>query len=670
MTKIMISDLTSRLEQVIEIVTDNITKQRETNDKAKQNEFDYIAYIRSHLARYDHHQGTKIENDALKSRYQRETAIIHVITCVLNVTSQTHANVPIEWPARYPANLYSWYCLPPEAIKLSEELADFLIQAKVTSITVIDLCDQMLSRSAERYIGEFYTPPSIVEHLIRVSKFKPVDLLSGKHVVDPACGGGMILASLMEQVISFGLKNGYPIEHILTALSQYMHGFDIQPFAVTLARTVLLSIIRPHLQSSGEANIHLLENIELIDPLLERQRFWVSPYFSYVIGNPPFMSVKRASLDFAEAYDEVIYGHPNLYVLFLWWSVKASQQDGIISLLLPQSILIGNYFQRIRQALNETTTLLDITRMIDRKGVVGDADQQMMTLCLKVGQDRESSHITLRATRNGMDIKQAIFTLEPQEKVVRKFGSTIFWVVSENTLDYEIEEILRSTSTNLGELDSDFQLGNGGYVWNQNKSLITSESTRDSIPLVSAASISMFDFEFPYVGSHSSSNRSFSQIDSKLNTIIRTKPSILVQRTTPRKVGRRLVAAMLDEVFVQKYPKYFLENHVNYILSPHDTTDDLYGLLGWLNSDLINFMFQLRNGTTQVSIFELKLLPVQADLLSTIAPYSKDIMATFEPDARMKKFETLNEYIYEVFELTPQHSERIQDVLKRKEKHK
>ena len=74
----MIGDLTSRLEKVIEIVADDIIRQRETNNKAKQNEFDYIAYIRSHLARYDHHQGTKIEDAALKSRYQRETAIIFV----------------------------------------------------------------------------------------------------------------------------------------------------------------------------------------------------------------------------------------------------------------------------------------------------------------------------------------------------------------------------------------------------------------------------------------------------------------------------------------------------------------------------------------------------------------------------------------------------------------
>ncbi len=652
------------LDKIVARVLIDTSTQYNTSTLAKKNLAQYIETQHSYLRRYDHHQGTQISEDDLTIRFLKETAILHVATEILRTIVDQNIHRSFCWPVESEDSLYSWYDISAEEHNAICEIANQLGTLNSPQITLIDLCDQLLTKTEKRYIGEFYTPPSIVNHLIKSAKFSPEKFLQGNHIVDPACGGGMILASIASKVIQYAIQSSYTNQSIINAINHQLHGFDIQPFAITLCRTILLSIISPYIHASDDAS-ELLSNIELIDPLKNFDRFWTKPIYSYVIGNPPFMSVKRVSLDFIEAYDEVIYGHPNLYILFLWWAVKASKKGGIISLLLPQSMLIGNYFQRLRYHLNETTTLVDITRLIDRKGVVGTADQQMMTVCLRVGtKQNKGNNVVLRVTRNGTDIREAIpFTVSP-EKIVRKLDSSIIWVVSESKIDYEIEEALQQNTKYLGDLNC-FHLGNGGYVWNQNKELLSFNEQVDHIPLVSAASISSFDFEFPYRGSHSSKERPFSLITQKVSPLIKTGTMILIQRTTPRKVGRRLVCAIPDETFLTKYPRVFLENHVNYISQSDSLSTSLYGLLAWLNSDLINFIFQLRNGTTQVSIYELKLLPLREDLLPLISHFAQE--ASIPSGPREKIIQEMNEYIFQALGLSVKHLHRVKEVLQRKE---
>ena len=64
----------------------------------------------------------------------------------------------------------------------------------------------MLDRASERYLGEFYTPLSIAEHLIELSGLQPNELLDGYRVIDPACGGGIILTAIVDEVISYAKK--------------------------------------------------------------------------------------------------------------------------------------------------------------------------------------------------------------------------------------------------------------------------------------------------------------------------------------------------------------------------------------------------------------------------------------------------------------------------------
>lgn len=664
-------DILNLFSQLIDQAREDIDQRFDT--EYFRVEFDnYRGVIEPSLKRYKSHANTgkSIKNDELKSRYQIETAILHVLTRVLGLKVNTHE---FKWPVEEENNCYNWYQLSDNLLSAVDNFASQLSTPNDLAVILAHI-SELLNKTSQRYIGEFYTPLPIVEHLIGLSGFEPVDVLFIKRIIDPACGGGIILATIAEKVVSYALKENKNPQEVLAYLSKNLYGFDIQPFAVTLTKSWLLYKCIPLLTSiNSEFNESLFPHICLSDPLAEQIQFWdIEHGFDYIIGNPPFMSVKKGGIEYIQTYDEVLYGHPNLYQLFLWWAVKSAAPQGKISFLLPQSLLAGNYFKKLRQKLNEHTNLISVTRMIDRKGVVGNADQQMMAICLEVSDDKTSrpENVIVRVTRNGDDILQATPTTVSRRRLVQQVDdSAVIWVVSENALDYAIIDRLESRCQPLAKT-AEVYSGNGGYVWNQNKNLIRQTEAANSIPLISAASIEPYGFTFPYVGQHPSRKRQFSLLNQKVMPKAHTGAALVIQRITPRKVGRRLVAGMLSEPFQHDYPTYFLENHVNYIKVNHGTDLELlYGLMGWLNSDLINFIFQLRNGTSQVSLFELGLLPVNLEIMKQLAIQTKNIVNSSQAE-RSSHIQQLNETLFEWLGLDAKDRSRIEKVLSRKERAK
>ena len=568
--------LTQLLENAVATTVVHVHEQTEC-DGFREGLKQYFSLVKPSVTRYEHHLGNDIIDQALQKRYEYETALLHVLTGVFSY----HVNQDsITWPAREPDSPYRWYQLP---LELSEHIEDIVIELSKSdspTLAISHVSGQVLDRASERYLGEFYTPLSIAEHLIELSGLQPNELLDGYRVIDPACGGGIILTAIVDEVISYAKKEKISPKSVVQNVSHNLFGFDIQPFAIFTTRSLLIYRCLPLLNEYDKSNLPLLfPNIKLQDALITHDQYWSeregpSQYlpddkgFHYIIGNPPFMSAKGKKLyDYLQHYEDVLYGHPNLYQLFLWWAVRAAVKGGIVSFLLPQTMLAGTYSKKLRERLDYQTNIISITRIIDRTGVVGDADQQMMAVCLQASKNPSTSEeaVNVRITRNGDGISSAKPHSIKHSRIVQRVEELSFWVVSDNILDYTICERLEAKCVPLVKMDEIFTSGNGGYVWNQNKELLLETHKDNSLPLISAASIELYGFNFPYVGPHASHKRPFSLVNQKVENVIHSQPALLIQRTTPRKVGRRLVIGMPSDEFYAKYPRYFLENHVNYI---------------------------------------------------------------------------------------------------------
>ena len=674
------------LETATTLTAEYVYKQRES-DGFREGLKQYLSLVEPSIERYEHHLGNDITNEKLQERYEYETALLYVLTSIFSYDVDQDFLV---WPVNESDSPYRWFQPPSELSVAIKDVVAALPKSGPRSLVVSHVSGQVLDGNSKRYLGEFYTPLPIVKHLIDLSGLKERELLKGHRIIDPACGGGIILTAVADRVISYAEEREASPEPVLQRLSQNMYGFDIQPAAIYITRSLLIYRCLLLLEKCDRINLSpLFPNIKQQDALLTYDQYFSRQEdpsahlpsdngFHYTIGNPPFMSAKGKKLDFLAHYEGVISGHPNLYQLFLWWAVRAAIKGGVVSYLLPQTMLAGAYSKKLRDQLENHVTLTSITRMTDQIGIVGDVDQQMMAVCLKVNERQSVSisgstepnetKVNVRITRNGNELSKAKPQGIKRSRIVQRVGeSSVSWVVSDNILDYTICERLEKQCSPLIESD-EFRCGNGGYVWNQNKELLSATYEDNSLPLISAASIEIYGFNFPYDGSHASHKRLFSRQNKRVEKVMHSQPALLVQRTTPRKVGRRLIIGMTSDKFYSEYPRYFLENHINYIKALDDENVNLlYGLMGWLNSDLINFVFQLRNGNSHVSVFELGLFPVNLEMVKQLVDLTKAIINA-EPQERNGHIGTLNKTIYDWLGLDPKHLSRIADVLNRKEK--
>ena len=418
--------LTQLLESATTLAAEYVHEQRES-DGFREGFEQYLSLVEPVIERYEHHLGNNITNEELQQRYEYEIALLHVLTSVLSCDVKQDF---VVWPVTESDSPYKWFQLSSELSPAIEDIVKELFELDSTALAMSHASGQVLDRNSKRYLGEFYTPLPLVKHLIDLSGLKEAELLGGYRIIDPACGGGIILTTVADRIISYAAERKDSPELVLQSLSQNMYGFDIQPAAIYITRSLLIYKCLRLLKKCHQINLSpLFPNIKQQDALLTYDQYFSrqddlfkdlldEKGFHYIIGNPPFMSVKGKKLDFLTHYEDVISGHPNLYQLFLWWAVRAAIKGGVVSYLLPQTMLAGAYSKKLRDQLENHVTLTSITRMTDRTGVVGDVDQQMMAVCLKVNESQsanandlveptDETNVNVRITRNGNELSNA-----------------------------------------------------------------------------------------------------------------------------------------------------------------------------------------------------------------------------------------------------------------------
>lgn len=658
-----------RIQDIVVTATQDIKNfpRRELPNSAFEH---YAEALRKPNSSYLGHSNQTLSKDGeLRERFQYETAILHVISRALAFDiGLSNSTVIAHLPIHQRDSLYSWYSLPDQLCNDIDAIAADLLDWRFFRQFISDLSGDIQCVAGTHGVGEYYTPFPIVRHLIEVSGLTAKCIMEGKRVIDPACGSGIILLTIAQSVIEYCLEGHCDTFLALSSLSENLYGFDVQPFAISLTKSLLIHA-SSRILCECKYPEPLFPNVRVVDTLGTSDEYWhTEGYFHYVIGNPPFVSAKKQRLICAEKYADILYGHPNLYQLFLWWAVKSTVPGGKVSFLLPQSVLIGTYTKQLRLKLSESAAPTAITRMIDRYRIVADTDQQMMVVCLQVrSQEFPDDGVAIRVTRNGNDIRDAKPRRISRNRIIQNVAGSTIWVVSDRILDYTILDRLEAKASMISDMGHLFDAGNGNFVWNQNKELLSADPEETSIPLISSAAINSFVASFPYRGRHSTRWRQFARVTADVESKRHSGLMLLIQRTTPRKTGRRIVAGMLPKEFHAQYPAYFIENHVNYIRALDDDSQTLiYALNLWLNSDIINFAFQLRNGTAHISVFELQTLPIAMELLESMSQKVLkliDMPNELWHDTRAE----FNSQISDWIGLGPRHRQRIADVLNRHE---
>ena len=236
-----------------------------------------------------------------------------------------------------------------EASRILGKAADWEnLDATVLGILYESLLDHRdAARSKQthrRRSGIFYTPPHITRFLVGAA-LDACRIDAPPSILDPACGCGAFLIAAFRE-----LRRRYPDADPATIATHCLHGMDIDPSAVHVARLSLYI-------EAGLKQDHwsiLESSIRVGDSL--REGIGQDRLYPVMVGNPPYRNVKRgipADLaEFCRSHYKTAKGQWDIAAPFVELALDhLLEPGGACGFILPNPILLAENYQPAREII-------------------------------------------------------------------------------------------------------------------------------------------------------------------------------------------------------------------------------------------------------------------------------------------------------------------------------
>ncbi|MHA1862392.1 MAG: Eco57I restriction-modification methylase domain-containing protein, partial [Candidatus Thorarchaeota archaeon] len=488
--------------------------------------------------------------------------------------------------------------------------------------------------------------------------------------LDPACGAGVFLisvAKLMQSFTQIATANAREagilksdIQDVLSNRQPYLYGVDLDQGALEVADIslrILNGIRNKGLASSliGKTlkNGNSLISFRGLQGKSDHRRFFRSPSivnafewryefpeifsgkrdgFDYIVMNPPYDRLKPNFAEFIrerlasgerEIHTDIYEDHRmnirdvtnyfrgsneyrfatsysiNTYQLFVERALQLLRNGGYIGCVVPSNILGDVSAQRLREHLLQQNHLKTIDDFPETSRIFPRVTQSVSIITIKKGDRTDSIEVGFNrlSLRDALERKRMKIK---QERILRTMGSTLT-IPRITSTGFKLLDMLHNHPS-LGSI-SDVLIRRGELDLTINKNAITSRKT--GTPLVRGSHISRFGL---IESRHKSEFVKISKFKKTLNTSARSE-HINMNRIACQQVSNMGQRWRLK--FAQVESGTVLANSCNYIVvNGKETSDNLDYFLGILNSELMNWRFQISNFNNHVSIRELQNLPI------------------------------------------------------------
>lgn len=461
--------------------------------------------------------------------------------------------------------------------------AAYLISTVYTALLPADI------RAAR---GAFYTPPALVDRLLDLVGGE--DLVWSKtRVLDPACGGGAFLVPVAARILEDPEVQSLEPDLQLEQLEALLAGIEIDPFASWMTQSFLQLLTH---QFSERAERPLQVTIHRADAL--ELALTASPCWDLVIGNPPYGKTRLAPR-YREAFGRSLFGHANVYGLFLDAALRWRAPSGLIAFVTPTSFLGGRYFCRLRNLLLEEAPPRIIDIIEARTGVFDFVQQEACLTVFGPSSPRSTQVHLLRLEDEAARVSPAGSFELPTERDAP-------WVLPRTAEQACLLRQVTRLRTRLHHLG--YKASTGPLVWNRHKTALRSSPTAATdYPLIWAEAVRPNRFSFEY---RSRAHAPFVSVEADQSHLLDRGPCVLVQRTTAKEQRRRLVACAVPGDFLERWEYVVVENHVNILRTSGSSTVKPSALAAVLNTETVDQVFRCLSGSVAVSATELHALPL------------------------------------------------------------
>lgn len=447
----------------------------------------------------------------------------------------------------------------------------------------------MLPSATRSAMGAFYTPPPLVTRLLDLSECAGFDSRT-QFAIDPACCGGVFLVAIARRMASSNPRLT-PTE-MLRHIAAHLHGIELDPFAAWMSGVLLEAEFMPLFVAARERFPKIVDVGDALqmDP---------SPRYDLVAGNPPYGRV-TLSKEMRHRYARSLFGHANLYGMFIDLALRIANSPGVVAYVTPTSFLAGQYSMTLRALISAESAPTAFDFIMDRDGVFDDVLQETMLATYRKGSSANSVAISGIIPR-GLDAAKIDFIGS-----MNSIGGKEPWLLPRSQSDLSLLAAASGMPTRLGSLG--FAVSTGPLVWNRHKDQLRAERAGGCIPIVWAESVASGRFEF---SSKRRDHMPYLAVKNQQPHLVTRRQCLLMPRTTSKEQTRRLTATLLPQAFLDDHGGAVIENHVNMIYSAERAPELGLDTVSYiLNSPTVDRLFRCMNGSVAVSAYEINALPL------------------------------------------------------------
>ncbi|MCQ2250884.1 MAG: Eco57I restriction-modification methylase domain-containing protein [Bacteroidales bacterium] len=357
--------------------------------------------------------------------------------------------------------------------------------------------------------------------------------------------------------------------------------------------------------------------------------------FDYIIGNPPYKKIGKDAPE-AKAMEQVCYGAPNLYFLFMSMGIANLKNGSELVYIIPRSWTSGAYFERFRQYLFSNCVITDIHLFESRDKVFDKESVLQETMILKVRKtiDKPES-ISVTTSNSNSDFENITLLKVPYNVVVSDINYYVRLVTDES--EVRILELLSRFKDTL--LDLGLRMKTGLVVDFRARELLKENQDENTIPLIYSQHIREGRVRFP------NGKGTEYLLKDRQGLMQVNKNYLFLKRFTSKEESRRLQCGIYLKRYLPDFEYISSQNKVNFIDGLQELSECVvYGLFVLFNSKIYDMYYRILNGSTQVNSSEINAMPVPS--MPIIEKMGKDLLKN--KDLSVENCDTiLNQYLYE-----------------------
>lgn len=351
--------------------------------------------------------------------------------------------------------------------------------------------------------------------------------------------------------------------------------------------------------------------------------------FDLVVTNPPYKNLKAEKSQYTNdveyEFDKLKYaqmsklakqtfsyaakGTCNLYKLFVEEIVAHyTNSNGIVSLLIPSSILSDKTCEKLRTYLLVENQIISIKMIKENSGYI-NAEQALSAILIQKGQKTNR----IQMTKDYCSNPEQTTSIFIEDILNKNSGNAIFAM---NNQEYFMLKQLRKFPA-VKDLDFIVNL-RGELDLTANKNSIVTNNT--GYPLLRGRNISYYEI----INNDSPEFVSEEFVKNSKKNLYIQKERIICQQVVNMQKERRVTFAFIEK-------NHVLGNSCNFIsVLDNEFNMDLYAILGLFNTSIINWFFKLTSSNNHVNNYEIDCfpVPVQSKYLKKISDLTKEYLQT------------------------------------------